>query len=139
MRRYDTADSKKLRELIKARGRDCRATPSAGSRKELLGFVEHDGPLQSKAGELVHHSDRGSQYLSIRYTERLAAAGIEPSVGSVGDSYDNALAESVIGLYKTTSTGETAGTRSTNPYPRALLVVYDEEPAAIDRQWGDRV
>ena len=50
---------------------------------------------------LTHHSDRGSQYLSIRYTERLAEAGIEPSVGSRGDSYDNALAESVIGLYKT--------------------------------------
>jgi transposase InsO family protein len=50
---------------------------------------------------LVHHSDRGTQYLSIRYTERLAEAGIAPSVGSVGDSYDNALAESVIGLYKT--------------------------------------
>jgi len=50
---------------------------------------------------LVHHSDRGVQYLSIRYTERLAEAGVEPSVGSVGDSYDNALAESVIGLYKT--------------------------------------
>jgi transposase InsO family protein len=50
---------------------------------------------------LVHHSDRGVQYLSIRYTERLAEAGIEPSVGSVGDSYDNALAETVIGLYKT--------------------------------------
>jgi putative transposase len=50
---------------------------------------------------LIHHSDRGSQYLSIRYTERLVEAGIEPSVGSVGDSYDNALAESVIGLYKT--------------------------------------
>ena len=50
---------------------------------------------------LVHHSDRGSQYVSIRYTERLAAAGIEPSVGSVGDSYDNALAETVIGLFKT--------------------------------------
>jgi transposase InsO family protein len=50
---------------------------------------------------LVHHSDRGVQYLSIRYTERLAEAGIEPSVGSRGDSYDNALAESIIGLYKT--------------------------------------
>ena len=50
---------------------------------------------------LVHHSDRGTQYLSIRYTERLAEAGIEPSVGSVGDSYDNAMAESIIGLYKT--------------------------------------
>jgi transposase InsO family protein len=52
-------------------------------------------------GDLVHHSDRGSQYLSIRYTERLAAAGIECSVGSRGDAYDNALAESVIGLFKT--------------------------------------
>jgi putative transposase len=50
---------------------------------------------------VVHHSDRGVQYLSIRYTERLAEAGIEPSVGSVGDSYDNALAETVIGLFKT--------------------------------------
>lgn len=50
---------------------------------------------------LVHHSDHGPQYLSIRYTERLREAGIEPSVGSVGDPYDNALAESVIGLYKT--------------------------------------
>jgi transposase InsO family protein len=51
-------------------------------------------------GGLVHHSDRGSQYVSIRYSERLAEAGIEPSVGSVGDSYDNALAESINGLYK---------------------------------------
>jgi transposase InsO family protein len=50
---------------------------------------------------LIHHSDRGGQYLSIRYTERLAEAGIESSVGSVGDSYDNALAESIIGLFKT--------------------------------------
>ncbi len=54
-----------------------------------------------KGGGLVHHSDRGGQYLSIRYTERLEIAGIEPSVGSVGDSYDNALAESIIGLFKT--------------------------------------
>lgn len=51
--------------------------------------------------QLIHHSDRGVQYVSIRYTERLAEAGIEPSVGSVGDSYDNALAETIIGLYKT--------------------------------------
>jgi transposase InsO family protein len=50
---------------------------------------------------LVHHSDRGSQYLSIRYSERLAEAGVESSVGSVGDSYDNALAETIIGLFKT--------------------------------------
>ncbi|WP_425411824.1 IS3 family transposase [Leisingera aquimarina] len=55
----------------------------------------------SEADKLIHHSDRGSQYLSIRYTERLAEAGIDTSVGSVGDSYDNALAESTIGLFKT--------------------------------------
>ncbi len=52
-------------------------------------------------GGLVHHSDRGGQYLALRYTDRLVEAGIEPSVGSVGDSYDNALAETVIGLFKT--------------------------------------
>jgi putative transposase len=56
-------------------------------------------PVQG--GGLVHHSDRGVQYVSIKYTERLAEAGIEPSVGSVGDSYDNALAETINGLYKT--------------------------------------
>ena len=55
----------------------------------------------SGADKLIHHSDRGSQYLSIKYTERLAEAGIDTSVGSVGDSYDNALAESIIGLFKT--------------------------------------
>jgi putative transposase len=54
----------------------------------------------TKGGGLVHHSDRGAQYVSIKYTERLAEAGIEPSVGSVGDSYDNALAETINGLYK---------------------------------------
>lgn len=53
-----------------------------------------------RSESLVHHSDRGSQYVSIRYTERLAEAGIEPSVGSRGDSYDNALAETINGLYK---------------------------------------
>src|SRR5690606_24627571 len=56
---------------------------------------------QEGAERLIHHSDRGVQYLSIRYTERLAEAGIEPSVGSKGDSYDNALAETIIGLFKT--------------------------------------
>jgi putative transposase len=59
----------------------------------------HERRPATKAG-LIHHSDRGSQYVSIRYTERLAQAGIEPSVGSVGDSYDNALAETINGLYK---------------------------------------
>ena len=59
--------------------------------------------LYSRTGTdgLIHHSDRGAQYLSIRYTQRLAEAGIESSVGSRGDSYDNALAETIIGLYKT--------------------------------------
>jgi len=57
----------------------------------------YDRPVD---GDLIHHSDRGVQYLSIRYTERLEEAGIEPSVGSRGDSYDNALAETTIGLYK---------------------------------------
>ena len=52
-------------------------------------------------GDLIHHSDRGSQYLAMRYTDRLTDAGIEPSVGSRGDAYDNALAESAIGLFKT--------------------------------------
>jgi putative transposase len=54
----------------------------------------------SQSDGLVHHSDRGVQYVSIRYTERLAEAGVLPSVGSVGDSYDNALAETINGLYK---------------------------------------
>jgi len=56
---------------------------------------------QPELGSLIHHSDRGSQYVSIRYTERLGEAGVEPSVGSRGDSYDNALAETINGLYKT--------------------------------------
>ena len=55
---------------------------------------------QPERNALVHHSDRGSQYLALRYTERLAQAGVEPSVGSVGDSYDNALAETINGLFK---------------------------------------
>jgi transposase InsO family protein len=55
----------------------------------------------SEADSLIHHSDRGSQYLAIKHAERLAESGIDPSVGSVGDLYDNALAESTIGLFKT--------------------------------------
>jgi transposase InsO family protein len=75
-------------------------TAHAGFVLDALEQAVHDRrPVQQ--GGLVHHSDRGVQYVSIKYTERLAEAGIEPSVGSVGDSYDNALAETVIGLYKT--------------------------------------
>ena len=74
-------------------------TARAGFVLDALEQALHDRrPMQ---GGLVHHSDRGGQYVSIRYTERLVEAGIEPSVGSVGDSYDNALAETVIGLFKT--------------------------------------
>lgn len=75
---------------------------SASMRTDLaLDALEQAVYDRAIDGPLVHHSDRGSQYLSIRYTERLAEAGIEASVGSRGDAYDNALAESVIGLYKT--------------------------------------
>ena len=74
-------------------------TPHAGFVLDALEQAVHERrPV--KAMGLVHHSDRGSQYLSIKYTERLAEAGIEPSVGSVGDSYDNALAETINGLFK---------------------------------------
>jgi len=75
------------------------------SKSAHAGFVldAREQALQQRrpSGKLVHHSDRGSQYVSIKYTERLAEAGIEPSVGSAGDSYDNALAESINGLFKT--------------------------------------
>jgi transposase InsO family protein len=75
---------------------------SSSLRSDLaLDALEQALHARAPADELVHHSDRGGQYLSIRYTERLAEAGIERSVGSVGDSYDNALAETVIGLFKT--------------------------------------
>ena len=67
----------------------------------VLDALEQALWARSDAAGVVHHSDRGRQYLSIRYSERLAEVGIEPSVGSVGDSYDNALAETIIGLYKT--------------------------------------
>ena len=66
----------------------------------VLDALEQALNARRPAEQLIHHSDRGSQYVSIRYTERLAEAGIEPSVGSVGDSYDNALAETINGLYK---------------------------------------
>jgi len=74
-------------------------TAHAGFVLDALEQAVHDR-RPAKGMGLVHHSDRGSQYLSIRYSERLAEAGIEPSVGSVGDSYDNALAETINGLFK---------------------------------------
>ena len=74
-------------------------TAHAGFVLDALEQAIHDRRPVNKGG-FIHHSDRGSQYLSIKYTVRLAEAGIEPSVGSVGDSYDNALAETINGLYK---------------------------------------
>ena len=71
----------------------------AGFVLDALEQALHDRRPVSGAG-LVHHSDRGVQYVSIKYTERLAEAGLVPSVGSIGDSYDNALAETINGLYK---------------------------------------
>jgi putative transposase len=69
------------------------------SIEQAIWIRTREGVLE--LNEVVHHSDRGSQYTSIRFTERLAEAGIQPSVGAVGSSYDNALAETIIGLYKT--------------------------------------
>lgn len=74
-------------------------TAHAGFVLDALEQAIHDRRPVHR-GDLIHHSDRGSQYVSIKYTERLAEAGIEPSLGSVGDSYDNALAETINGLYK---------------------------------------
>lgn len=74
---------------------------------------------------VVHHSDRGSQYLSIRYSERLAEAGAQPSVGSVGDSYDNALAESIIGLYKAEVIHRRGPWRNIDPVEYATLEWVD--------------
>jgi transposase InsO family protein len=74
-------------------------TAHAGFVLDALEQALHERRPVRGAG-LIHHSDRGVQYVSIKYTERLAEAGIEPSVGSIGDSYDNALAETVIGLFK---------------------------------------
>jgi transposase InsO family protein len=74
---------------------------SASARTDfVLDALEQALYARKPVGGLIHHSDRGVQYVSIRYTERLAEAGIEASVGSVGDSYDNALAETINGLYK---------------------------------------
>ncbi|TCM48413.1 transposase InsO family protein [Rhizobium sp. PP-F2F-G48] len=74
-------------------------TAHSGFVLDVLDQAPHDRRPVHRGG-LIHHSDRGAQYVSIRYSERLAEAGIEPSVGSVGDSYDNALAETINGLYK---------------------------------------
>ena len=77
------------------------------------------------ANGAVHHSDRGTRYTSIRYTERLAAAGLERSVGSVGNSYDNALAETINGLYKTEVIRRRGPWRNVDDVEYATLVWVD--------------
>lgn len=84
----------------------------------------YDRSRQAPAG-VVHHSDRGTQYLSMRYTDRLADAGMAPSVGSRGDAYDNALAESVIGLFKTEVIRRQGPWRSLEPVEFATLTWVD--------------
>ena len=89
-------------------------------------------------GDLIHHSDRGSQYVSIRYTERLAEAGIEPSVGSVGDSYDNALAETIFGLFKAEVIHRLGPWKTASSVEWETLkmgrLVQQSTPAATDRK-----
>jgi transposase-like protein len=87
---------------LKALERENRELRQANEilRKASTYFAAAEQRRPAHRGGLVHHSDRGSQYVAIKYTERLAEAGIEPSFGSVGDSYDNALAETINGLYK---------------------------------------
>jgi transposase InsO family protein len=94
-------------------------TASAGFVLDALEQALH--ARRPVEGGLVHHSDRGVQYISIKYSERLAKAGIEPSVGSVGDSYDNALAETVIGLFKTEVIHRRGPWRSFDPVEYATL------------------
>src|SRR5688500_16531948 len=98
-------------------------TAQAGFVLDALEQALHD--RRPAKGGLVHHSDRGGQYLAIRYTERLLEAGIEPSVGSVGDSYDNALAETVIGLFKTEVSRRRGRWRSTEAAEFATLEWVD--------------
>ena len=100
---------------------------------------------------LVHHSDRGGRYLSIRYTERLADAGVVPSVGSVGDSYDNALAETINGLYKAEVIHRCGPWRSLEEVEYATLEWVDwfnnrrllepignTPPAEAEQRWWDQ-
>ena len=99
----------------------------SSSLKSDLALDALEQALHARPGAdgVVHHSDRGTQYTSIRYTERLAAAGIERSVGSVGDSYDNALAETINGLYKTEVIRRRGPWRNVDAVEYATLVWVD--------------
>ena len=91
----------------------------------VLDALEQALHARPVTGDLVHHSDHGSQYVSIRYTERLAEAGIERSVGTIGDAYDNALAETIIGLFKTEVIECRGPWRSFDPVEYATLQWVD--------------
>ena len=91
----------------------------------ILDALEQALWLRGKPKGVIHHSDRGSQYLSIRYTERLAEAGFNASVGSVGDSYDNALAETINGLYKAEVIHKNGPWRGLDDVERATLTWVD--------------
>jgi putative transposase len=91
----------------------------------VLDALEQALWARGDAEGLIHHSDRGSQYLAIRYTERLAEAGIQCSVGTTGDSYDNALAESIIGLFKTEVIYSRGPWKSVDPVEYATLEWVD--------------
>ena len=99
---------------------------STSMRTDLaLDALEQALHARPRSDGLVHHSDRGTQYLAIRYTERLAQAGLERSVGSVGDSYDNAMAESIIGLYKAEVIHRRGPWRDVDPVEIATLEWVD--------------
>ena len=91
----------------------------------ILDALEQALWLRGKPRGVIHHSDRGSQYLSIRYTDRLTEAGFNASVGSVGDSYDNALAETINGLYKTEVTHKNGPWRGLDDVEKATLTWVD--------------
>jgi transposase InsO family protein len=91
----------------------------------VLDALEQALWARGDAEDLIHHSDRGSQYLAIRYTERLGEAGIQCSVGTTGDSYDNALAESIIGLFKTEVIYSRGPWKSIDPVEYATLEWVD--------------
>jgi putative transposase len=99
----------------------CRSTYANNTASALTTAVKKC-PFNDK---LVHHSDRGTQYVSIRYSERLANAGIERSVGSVGDSYDNALAKTINGLYKTEVIRHSGPWRNIDDVEYATLIWVD--------------
>ena len=91
----------------------------------ILDALEQALWLRGKPKGVIHHSDRGSQYLSIRYTERLADAGFTASMGSVGDAYDNALAETINGLYKTEVIHKNGPWRGLDDVEQATLTWVD--------------